>query len=71
VLFTPDVEVIHQIGVSTGRSRRMLITHSNSIYRYFRKHRAPGWRRVTLPFAWALLRVRAELEWLRGKAERT
>ena len=71
VLFTPEVEVIHQIGVSTGRSRRMLITHSNSVYRYFRKHRAQGWRRVTLPFAWALLRLRAELEWLRGRMARS
>jgi N-acetylglucosaminyl-diphospho-decaprenol L-rhamnosyltransferase len=70
VLFTPEVEVIHQIGVSTGRSRRMLITHSNSIYRYFRKHRATGWRRVALPFAWALLRLRAEIEWLRGRMAR-
>jgi N-acetylglucosaminyl-diphospho-decaprenol L-rhamnosyltransferase len=66
VLFTPAVEVIHQIGVSTGRSRRTLTTHSNSIYRYYRKHRAGGWRKVTLPFAWALLRLRAELEWIRG-----
>ena len=42
VLFTPAVEVIHQIGVSTGRSRRTLTMHSNSIYRYYRKHRAPA-----------------------------
>lgn len=66
VLFSPAVEIIHQIGVSRGRSRRMLTMHSNSIYRYYRKHRAHGWRRVTLPFAWALLRLRAELEWIRG-----
>jgi N-acetylglucosaminyl-diphospho-decaprenol L-rhamnosyltransferase len=66
VRFTPAVEVIHQIGVSTGRSRRTLTMHSNSIYRYYRKHRAAGWRRVTLPFAWTLLRLRAELEWVRG-----
>jgi N-acetylglucosaminyl-diphospho-decaprenol L-rhamnosyltransferase len=71
VLFTPEVEVIHQIGVSTGRSRRMLVTHSNSIYRYFRKHRAAGWRRLTLPFAWALLRLRAEIEWVRGRMGRS
>jgi hypothetical protein len=44
----------------------MLTMHSDSIYRYYRKHRAHGWRRVTLPFAWALLRLRAELEWIRG-----
>jgi N-acetylglucosaminyl-diphospho-decaprenol L-rhamnosyltransferase len=66
VLFTPSVQIIHQIGVSTGRSRRMLRMHSSSVYRYYRKHRAGGWRRVTLPFAWTLLRLRAELEWIRG-----
>jgi N-acetylglucosaminyl-diphospho-decaprenol L-rhamnosyltransferase len=70
VLFTPNVEVIHQIGVSRGRSRRMLTLHSNSIYRYYRKHRAGGWRRVTLPFAWVLLRLRAELEWIHGSVMR-
>jgi N-acetylglucosaminyl-diphospho-decaprenol L-rhamnosyltransferase len=67
VLFTPQVEVIHEIGVSTGRSRRMLLMHSASVYRYYRKHRALGWSRLTLPFAWAALRLRAELEWLRRK----
>ena len=67
VLFTPKVEVIHEIGVSTGRSRRMLLMHSASVYRYYRKHRALGWWRLTLPFAWAALRLRAELEWLRRK----
>ena len=70
VLFTPEVEVIHEIGVSTGRSRRMLVMHSDSVYRYYRKHRAPGWRRLTLPFAWAALRLRAELESMRGKVAR-
>ena len=65
VAFTPQVEIVHEIGVSTGRSRRMLVMHSNSIYRYYRKHRAGGWRRATLPFAWAALRLRAELEALR------
>jgi N-acetylglucosaminyl-diphospho-decaprenol L-rhamnosyltransferase len=67
VLFTPEVEVVHEIGVSTGRSRRMLVMHSSSIYRYYRKHRAFGWRQVTLPLAWAVLRLRAEVEWLRGR----
>ena len=66
VLFTPEVEIVHEIGVSTGRSRRMLLMHSDSIYRYYRKHRAHGWRWVTLPLAWAVLRLRAEVEWLRG-----
>jgi N-acetylglucosaminyl-diphospho-decaprenol L-rhamnosyltransferase len=67
VLFTPEAEVLHEIGVSTGRSRRSLRMHSASMYRYYRKHRAGGWRRLTLPFARAALRVRAELEWVRGK----
>ncbi len=67
VLFTPEVEIVHEIGVSTGRSRRTLHMHSASVYRYYRKHRAAGWRRVTLPFAWAVLWLRAEVEWIRGR----
>lgn len=70
VLFTPDVEILHAIGVSTGRSREMLVRHSMSIYRYYRKHRAGGWRQLTLPLAWAVLRLRAEVEWLRGRLRR-
>lgn len=68
VVFTPEVEVLHEIGVSTGRSRRTIRMHSDSIYRYYRKHRSQGWRRWTLPLARLVLRVRAEAEWLRGKA---
>lgn len=67
VLFTPEVEILHEIGVSTGRSRRTLVMHSNSVFRYYRKHRARGWRRLTLPVAWAALRLRAELAWARGR----
>jgi N-acetylglucosaminyl-diphospho-decaprenol L-rhamnosyltransferase len=70
VLYTPEVEIVHEIGVSTGRSRRMLRMHSDSIYRYYRTHRAAGWRRVTLPLAWAALRARAELEAIWGRRER-
>ena len=62
-----SVEIVHEIGVSTGRSREMLRMHSDSIYRYYRKHRAAGWRRATLPAAWAALRLRAELEAQRGR----
>jgi N-acetylglucosaminyl-diphospho-decaprenol L-rhamnosyltransferase len=61
VVFTPEVEVTHVGAVSTGRSRRMNLIHSRSIYRYYRKHRARGWRRIFLPFAWVALRLRAEL----------
>ena len=67
VLYTPDVEVLHAVGISTGRSRRMSVMHSTSIYRYYRKHRAAGWRRLTLPLAWTALRARAEIAWLRGR----
>jgi hypothetical protein len=41
--------------------------HSASIYRYYRKHRANGWRRATLPAAWLALRVRAEIVSLRER----
>jgi N-acetylglucosaminyl-diphospho-decaprenol L-rhamnosyltransferase len=68
VLFTPEVEVVHEGGVSTGLSRRMALEHSKSIYRYFAKHRARGWRRALLPFAWLALRVRAELVSRRRRA---
>jgi len=61
ILFTPELEVTHEGGVSTGRSRRMHIEHSRSVYRYFEKHHAHGRRRLLLPFAWLVLRVRAEV----------
>ena len=67
VLATPELEVLHQGGVSTGRSRRTHLMHSESIYRYYRKHRATGWRRATLPLAWTALRARAELVALRER----
>ena len=35
--------------------------HSQSVYRYFQKHHAHGWRKALLPFAWLALRARAEL----------
>jgi hypothetical protein len=52
---------VHEQGVSTGRSRRMHLIHSESVYRYFEKHHAHGWRRALLPFARVALRARAEL----------
>jgi N-acetylglucosaminyl-diphospho-decaprenol L-rhamnosyltransferase len=73
VVFTPEVEVIHAVGVSTGgegRPHRLVVMHSASLYRYYRLHRAVGWRRVTLPLAWLALRVRAEVAWLLGKVRR-
>lgn len=74
VLATPALEVLHVGGVSTGRSRRAHVMHSQAIYCYYRKHRAMGWRRATLPLAWAALRARAELvalaEHVVGRRER-
>ncbi|MGH2636811.1 MAG: glycosyltransferase family 2 protein [Actinomycetota bacterium] len=67
VLYTPEVEVLHEGGVSTGRSRRTHVMHSSSIYRYYRKHRTRGWRRMTLPAAWIVLRARAEIVALRDR----
>jgi N-acetylglucosaminyl-diphospho-decaprenol L-rhamnosyltransferase len=69
VLFTPELEVTHERGVSTGNSKHMIRVHSDSIYRYFAKHHATGWKRVLLPFAWLALRARAELVIRRRKAE--
>jgi N-acetylglucosaminyl-diphospho-decaprenol L-rhamnosyltransferase len=68
VLFTPDVEIIHVGAVSTGRSRRMHVMHSASIYRYYAKHRVQGWRRILLPAAWLALWVRAQLAWILGRS---
>jgi GT2 family glycosyltransferase len=43
VLFSPELEVVHETGVSARkRSRRLAFEHSRSIYRYFSKHRARG-----------------------------
>lgn len=67
VLYTPELEILHEGAVSTGRSRRTHLMHSSSIYRYYRKHRAPGWRRLTLPAAWIALRARAELVAMRDR----
>jgi N-acetylglucosaminyl-diphospho-decaprenol L-rhamnosyltransferase len=61
VLYTPELEVTHEGAVSTGVTRWALLEHSRSIYRYFVKHRAHGWRRILLPFARVALRVRAEV----------
>jgi N-acetylglucosaminyl-diphospho-decaprenol L-rhamnosyltransferase len=69
-LFTPTAEVIHAVGVSTGgdrRPHRLVVMHSQGLYRYYTKHRAPGWRRATSPAAWLALRARAELAWLIGR----
>jgi len=65
VLFTPELEVVHEGGVSTGRSRKMHLQHSRSVARYFAKHHGRGWRRALLPLVWLALRLRAEAVSLR------
>jgi N-acetylglucosaminyl-diphospho-decaprenol L-rhamnosyltransferase len=43
VVFSPELEIVHQIGVSTkGQRGRMAFAHSDSIYRYYRKFRSDG-----------------------------
>ncbi|HJV05557.1 MAG TPA: glycosyltransferase family 2 protein [Actinomycetota bacterium] len=62
VLFSPELEVAHEVGVSArGQSRRMAREHSRSIYRYFTKHRAVGPGRLLTPFVRAALALRTEL----------
>lgn len=62
VLFSPELEVVHQIGVSThGQRGRMAFAHSDSIYRYFVKYRATGARALLRPAVRAALWLRALL----------
>jgi N-acetylglucosaminyl-diphospho-decaprenol L-rhamnosyltransferase len=62
VRFSPELEVVHEIGVSAqGQSRRMAREHSRSIYRYFVKHRAHGGAAILKPLVRAALAVRSEL----------
>jgi N-acetylglucosaminyl-diphospho-decaprenol L-rhamnosyltransferase len=61
VLFTPEMEILHDHGLTTRGNPRMIREHSRSIYRYFSKHQATGWRRILLPFAKVVLWLRAEI----------
>jgi N-acetylglucosaminyl-diphospho-decaprenol L-rhamnosyltransferase len=62
VLFSPELEVVHQIGVSTrGRRGRMAFAHSDSIYRYFSKFRARGASALLKPLVRVALWLRATL----------
>ena len=62
VLFSPELEVVHQIGVSTrGQRGRMAFAHSDSIYRYFSKFRADGPAALLKPFVRVALWLRALL----------
>jgi N-acetylglucosaminyl-diphospho-decaprenol L-rhamnosyltransferase len=68
VLFSPELEVLHQVGISRGRSKWITLEHSKSIYRYFVKFESPGWRAALRPFVWLALRARATLvSWRRGE----
>jgi N-acetylglucosaminyl-diphospho-decaprenol L-rhamnosyltransferase len=61
VWYSPELEVEHVVGTSTRGSKRMTLEHSKSIYRYYAKHRSPGWRAITRPAVWAGVRARAAL----------
>jgi N-acetylglucosaminyl-diphospho-decaprenol L-rhamnosyltransferase len=62
VVFSPELEVVHEIGVSAwGQSRRMALEHSRSIYRYFVKHRAAGPAAMLKPFVRAALVLRTKI----------
>jgi N-acetylglucosaminyl-diphospho-decaprenol L-rhamnosyltransferase len=62
VLFSPELEVVHQIGVSTrGQRGRMAFAHSDSIYRYFSKFRASGPAELLKPLVRVALWLRALL----------
>ncbi|MGH2740467.1 MAG: glycosyltransferase family 2 protein [Actinomycetota bacterium] len=61
VVFSPELEVTHVIGVSArGQTRRMAREHSRSIYRYFAKH-ARGPEALLRPFVRLALWFRALL----------
>jgi N-acetylglucosaminyl-diphospho-decaprenol L-rhamnosyltransferase len=68
ILFTPQLEVLHQVGISRGRSKHITREHSKSIYHYFAKFESAGWRAILRPFVWVALRARATLvSWRRGE----
>jgi N-acetylglucosaminyl-diphospho-decaprenol L-rhamnosyltransferase len=61
VRFSPELEVVHVGGVSTGRSRRMFLEHGRSAYRYFEKFRSPGPLALLRPVARVAFWLRARL----------
>ncbi|HWC10630.1 MAG TPA: glycosyltransferase family 2 protein [Acidimicrobiales bacterium] len=62
VLFSPELEVVHQIGVSTkGQRGPMAFEHSRSIQRYYEKFHARGGGALLVPFVRAALWLRAAL----------
>jgi N-acetylglucosaminyl-diphospho-decaprenol L-rhamnosyltransferase len=69
IRFSPELEVLHIGGVSTGgyRSRTMTLEHSRSIYRYFVKFRSHGVLAALRPLVRMALRLRAEVVLLRAR----
>ena len=68
VLFSPVLEVEHEVGSVTAGKRRYTLQHSMSVYRYFVKFRSPGWRAALRPPAWLALRARASIvSWRLGE----
>jgi GT2 family glycosyltransferase len=62
VLFSPEVEVVHETGVSSrARFRSLAFEHSRSIYRFFIRHRARGPAVLLKPLVRAALWLRALL----------
>lgn len=61
VLFSPIVAVMHERGVSTAGSRRMVFEHSRSIERYLRTWVLTDWKRLFMPCAKAILWARAAM----------
>jgi N-acetylglucosaminyl-diphospho-decaprenol L-rhamnosyltransferase len=62
VLFSPEVEVVHEIGVSSRRMpKRMAVEHSRSIYRYFDRHVARGFLVLLKPLVRMALWLRARV----------
>jgi N-acetylglucosaminyl-diphospho-decaprenol L-rhamnosyltransferase len=62
VLFSPEVEVVHEIGVSSrSMPERMAHEHSRSIYRYFERHVARGPLVLLKPLVRVALWLRARV----------
>lgn len=62
VVFSPEVEVVHEIGASSRRMpKRMAVEHSRSIYRYFDRHVARGPVVLLKPLVRVALWLRARL----------
>ena len=52
VWFSPELEVVHVGGISTGRTRWARRQHARSIYRYYAKHRTKAWEVALRPAVW-------------------